>query len=112
MLTGCEKLWKLLIEKNMKNSLFMNKSTKPMMIQGLCFSLCFFAFQLTEFTVNDRAEILFESFLTSINYQSFASFFESVLDLEEVFPELLSSSLSLSLSLTLSPTFLSYSQTV
>ena len=59
MLTGCEKLWKLLIEKNMKNSLFMNKSTKPMMIQGLCFSLCFFAFQLTEFTVNDRAEILF-----------------------------------------------------
>lgn len=30
-----------------------------MMIQGLCFSLCFFAFQLTEFTVNDRAEILF-----------------------------------------------------
>lgn len=37
MLTGCEKLWKLLIEKNMKNSLFMNKSTKPMMIQGLCF---------------------------------------------------------------------------
>ena len=43
----------------MKNSLFMNKSTKPMMIQGLCFSLCFFAFQLTEFTVNDRAEILF-----------------------------------------------------
>ena len=31
MLTGCEKLWKLLIEKNMKNSLFMNKSTKPMM---------------------------------------------------------------------------------
>jgi len=59
MLTGCEKLWKLLIEKNMKNSLFMNRSTKPMMIQGLCFSLCFFAFQLTEFTVNDRAEILF-----------------------------------------------------
>ena len=59
MLTGCEKLWKLLIEKNMKNSLFMNKSTKPMMIQGLCFALCFFAFQLTEFTVNDRAEILF-----------------------------------------------------
>lgn len=46
MLTGCEKLWKLLIEKNMKNSLFMNKSTKPMMIQGLCFSLCFFALLL------------------------------------------------------------------
>lgn len=59
MLTGCEKLWKLLIEKNMKDSLFMNNSTKPMMIQGLCFSLCFFAFQITEFTVNDRAEILF-----------------------------------------------------
>ena len=39
MLKGCEKLWKLLIEKNMKNSLFMNKSTKPMMIQGLCVSL-------------------------------------------------------------------------
>ena len=25
-----------------------------MFIQGLCFALCFFAFQLTEFTVNDR----------------------------------------------------------
>lgn len=46
MLTGYEKLWKLLIEKNMKNSLFMNKSTKPMMIQGLCFSLCFLHFSL------------------------------------------------------------------
>ncbi len=31
------------------------KLTKPMLIQGLCFALCFFAFQLTEFTVNDRA---------------------------------------------------------
>ena len=29
-----------------------------MAIQGLCFALCFFAFQLTEFTVNDRAEVL------------------------------------------------------
>ena len=42
MLTGCEKLWKLLIEKNMKNSLFMNKSTKPMMIQGAVFFSLFF----------------------------------------------------------------------
>ena len=46
MLTGCEKLWKLLIEKNMKNSLFMNKSTKPMMIQGLCFLSVFLHFSL------------------------------------------------------------------
>ena len=29
-----------------------------MAIQGLCFALCFFAFQLTEFTVNDRADVL------------------------------------------------------
>lgn len=30
-----------------------------MLIQGLCFALCFFAFQLTEFTINDRVGILF-----------------------------------------------------
>ncbi len=29
-----------------------------MLAQGLCFSLCFFAFQLTEFTVNDHAAAL------------------------------------------------------
>ncbi len=32
--------------------------TKPMLLQGICFALCFFIFQLTEFTVNDRAEVL------------------------------------------------------
>ncbi len=31
---------------------------KPLFVQGISFSLCFFAFQLTEFTINDRAEIL------------------------------------------------------
>lgn len=35
-----------------------NRFSKTMAIQGLCFALCFFAFQLTEFTVNDRAEVL------------------------------------------------------
>lgn len=37
----------------------INKTiSKAMIIQGICFSLCFFAFQLTEFTINDRAESL------------------------------------------------------
>lgn len=31
------------------------KITKSALIQGLCFALCFFAFQLAEFTVNDKA---------------------------------------------------------
>ena len=35
-----------------------NRFSKTMAIQGLCFALCFFAFQLTEFTINDRAEVL------------------------------------------------------
>lgn len=35
-----------------------NRFSKTMAIQGLCFALCFFAFQLTEFTVNDRADVL------------------------------------------------------
>ena len=32
-----------------------HKISKPALIQGLCFALCFFAFQLAEFTVNDKA---------------------------------------------------------
>lgn len=35
-----------------------NRYTKAMGIQGMCMALCFFAFQLTEFTVNDRASVL------------------------------------------------------
>lgn len=35
-----------------------NRFSKTMAIQGLCFALCFFAFQLTEFTINDRADVL------------------------------------------------------
>ena len=35
-----------------------DKFTSSMLIQGICFTLCFFAFQLTEFTVNDRAAAL------------------------------------------------------
>ena len=31
------------------------KITKSALIQGICFALCFFAFQLAEFTVNDKA---------------------------------------------------------
>lgn len=32
--------------------------TEPELVRGACFALCFFAFQLTEFTVNDRAGAL------------------------------------------------------
>lgn len=42
--------------------------TKSMLIQGLCFALCFFAFQLTEFTVNDRAEALLGAHTVNVVY--------------------------------------------
>lgn len=42
----------------MKEDINQNHLSRAMLIQGLCFSLCFFAFQLTEFTVNDRAGLL------------------------------------------------------
>lgn len=35
-----------------------HKITKQALIQGICFALCFFAFQLAEFTVNDKAAVL------------------------------------------------------
>lgn len=35
-----------------------DKITSSMLIQGICFTLCFFAFQITEFTVNDRASAM------------------------------------------------------
>lgn len=34
------------------------KITKSALIQGICFALCFFTFQLAEFTVNDKAAAL------------------------------------------------------
>ena len=33
------------------------KITKSALIQGICFALCFFTFQLAEFTVNDKARV-------------------------------------------------------
>lgn len=42
-------------------SLLKSKLSRSMLIQGVCFALCFFAFQLTEFTVNDQAERLLGS---------------------------------------------------
>lgn len=44
--------------KIMEKSISKKTISKGMIIQGICFSLCFFAFQLTEFTINDRAESL------------------------------------------------------
>lgn len=53
-----KKLGKLCFDKKiMKKEL-----TKSVLLQGLCFALCFFAFQLTEFTVNDRTETIFGSY--------------------------------------------------
>ena len=38
--------------------IFPAKLDSALLWQGLCFGLCFFAFQLTEFTVNDRCAVL------------------------------------------------------
>lgn len=41
-----------------KISLTKNKLTSNMIIQGICFAMYFFAFQLTEFKINDRSNEL------------------------------------------------------
>ena len=45
-----------------------HKITKQALIQGICFALCFFAFQLAEFTVNDKAAVLVSTSAVNMVY--------------------------------------------
>lgn len=54
------------MDNTLTNKRFFNSSIAP----GLCFSICFFSFQLIEFTTNEKAEALFGTHLVNAIYSA------------------------------------------